>query len=293
MKIKYALLTLLTIASVGSTLLSSCTKNKLAYTNETIYKQLKTSEAMLTNAGIDQISYAIAGPCLLIAKYDNPNTGLTNKISLTEDTVLRTSEIKGSNGVFDFTMKIDTRNKTFTFRSSRGDDYSFVAKIPADIESSSGQFYDIKTKQPVKNDWFLNTKADYKVALLAHALLGELYHKKLFKSQMTLIAERDATLMLRAKILELSQAKPNKDKLMLEAPGGKCEIQCKTDLYYNWWSTQACNEAYNAIASACSNSQCIGDCGVRSCDCFGVAGDFAVICRAFSKACGEMPVVVN
>lgn len=292
MKIKHALCTFLTIGTI-SLLLLSCTKNNIEGSIETVYKQFKTSQAVLTGAGIDQISYAIANPCQLIAKYDNPSTGLTNQVSLTEDTLLRTSEIRGTDGTTDFTMKIDTRNKTFTFKSSKGDDYSFIAKIPSDIDKSIAQFYDTRTKQSVKKDWFLSIKADYKAALLAHTLLGELYHKKLFKSQMAIINERDAELMLREKVLEFSQSKTSKGKLMLEAPGGKCEIQCKTDLYYNWWSSQACNEAYNAIASACSNSQCIGDCGVRSCDCFGVAGDFAVICRAFSKACGEMPLAVN
>lgn len=149
------------------------------------------------------------------------------------------------------------------------------------------------TGRPVKRDWYLSTKFDYKTALFAHTILGELNKQKLFKSQLTLIKEREVNLVLQEKAIHFALGKSSQSKTMLEASGGKCEVECKSNIYYNWWSTQACNEAYNTIASACSNSQCIGDCGVRSCDCFGGFGDFMVACRAFSKACGEKIIVVD
>lgn len=124
MKSKFALLTmgLLVIA----TILFSCRKNQVSEsTNELAFKKIGTTENILKSAGINQVSYATANSDMLVAKYDNPATGLTYEISMTDDTMSRTSEIRGTDGNDSFSMKIDGRNNTFTFKSSKGDDYFF------------------------------------------------------------------------------------------------------------------------------------------------------------------------
>jgi len=94
------------------------------------------------------------------------------------------------------------------------------------------------------------------------------------------IKQKELSVLMKAKALQ------QMGKIERSSNGGHpCDDVCSTGLYYNWWRTQSCQEAYNQIAYACSNSYCIGDCGPRTCDCFTISGDFGVMCRAFSKMC--------
>lgn len=266
-------------------ILISCRKDVV---QETKMTYLTTDDKFLNSSGITDFNFRISSQIQLDVEYLDKSNKSVNNVHFTVDTLYRRSTIVGDDGHQKFSISLDERLGKFSLVSSLGDNKSFIFKTKEVFNLVDG-WYDEETNNLADPNWYKSLKINYIIILKAHRILGELVKLKKFQNPLEKIKEREALIFMQQKL----KLNTNKSGVTPYVEGNKCEGTCSSGIFYNWWQTQACNEAYNDLPAKCSNEYCVGNCGAKTCDCFGMTGDFLVACKAFGHSCTSGPIGIE
>ena len=172
-----------------------------------------------------------------------------------------------------YSNKNNYKTYQVTYSDEFGVNLSFLSK--------KGLWVYADTDNAVDKDWYHKLKIDISDIQVISEIMIELENQDLIAFSLKKRRKAELDSILEEKLSNLITT--NNYTPMVEHP---YNYNCIGDSVFGWSRTSACQEALADVNSrCCSNSWCIGCCEVLGCDCFGVTGDYLVLCTGKGKAC--------
>lgn len=278
-KNNFSFIILFTIVIINTLFFFSCETNSIKKNEENKkFSSVMTESKILKGYGINNYSIYSTDANNLYIQYDKEIKN--NNIIYSTNSDLRTHTFSFSNTNLSFTLIFNEREKSFTLKSSKGDN------IAAIIQGQS--FVDKVTKEKINPLWFTKLNFDYILMIKMMEIVQEIQVKKYFISSITLMDEKINKEIMTKKALNLISGINgfnSGNKIMVAHPCSSGYSVCNGEMKFATTQTIACSESLQTLGSACSNQYCIGYCENLGCDCICGFFDYACFCTSKGRYC--------